>query len=999
MPNYVQASRMKKKNKMVTETVQDENLDPNENCSTSHGTSRQPANKKMLKRLRKKCKLLSNKCRRITAYNSIIITQKETNRKKYQRAKKEMQKTIDNLNLQLEKLKARQEILESTIKKTYQSNCSKNEKTVMQKLVRNSENKNLVSKMLGLKFKPRAKPKKIRRIDIKEITQFYLKDDVSRNTAGKKETRTKNKEKVQIRYLLDTLVNTFKKYKSEGGRYGFTTFYKHKPFYVLSPGLSSRNTCLCIKHSNFGFLHTAMVKHGLVTGGIKEIMSKVSCDTNNYNCMWNKCRQCKDINVVYEVTSDDKLDQPVEWSQWERVDHIYQKNDGETTKEMRTKKTAKVTKTGTLNDLKNQYEKDLVLFKKHHFNMIHQQAQYQKAITGLKQNEALIVCDFSENYDAKLANEVQSMHYGASNRQISLHTGMVFWKDYSQSFCTISDNTSHQPGAIWAHLIPIIDMIKQKTPDTTVIHFFSDGPSSQYRQKKNFYLLAYFTAKYGLKYTTWSFYEAGHGKNVADGIGGSVKRTLDKKVCCGNDVVDAKDAHHLLKQSLRITKVFLIDDCEIDRISNILPATLPVLKGTMQLHQIMTSDNGVPFKIKYRHISCFCGDMKGQCGCFSPQPHSVTTSDVLIAKTAMSSSLSCASGVIPEQNLTDDISETITLDNQHDNVPEPDLPLDLVDICVKPFTDDTPELIDHAVFPLGHENNVLLRNNQDSNYQCQRNTIDDIPVIYVEENHESLPVEIEPVREDMAELAKQTPEVDLISIDEISVNILETDKTSMAETISNRKSPIPDITVHVKNEPDKRCRSRCHPQKKILHQAVEKVTTRSAKKNLKQKTPLLDNTKHTEETQELEKHVSKNRTRKQFLHQRVEIVETRLTKKNQNIKRELKSPSEEKQIPDKRRIKKDQSAALQAVEKVVTSTNKTTQESMKCKQVTENTSSRKRPQRLLTSFLDCNKCLTSILGQKGKCIVCQKWYCTDCIDGNFGIDYICDSCLEGELAI
>ncbi|XP_052749316.1 uncharacterized protein LOC128200295 [Galleria mellonella] len=218
------------------------------------------------------------------------------------------------------------------------------------------------------------------------------------------------------------------------------------------------------------------------------------------------------------------------------------------------------------------------------------------------------------------------MHYGASNLQICLHTGMVFWSDRSQSFCTLSDNTSHQPAAIWVHLTPIIDMIKRETSETTIIHFYSDGPSAQYRQKNNFYLLVYYTQKYVLQYTTWSFYEAGYGKNLVDGIGGSIKRTLDRKVCIGNDIVYAKDAYNLLKQCLKATKVFLIDSSEIENVTKILPAKIPVLKGTMNLHQIITDQSDDPLTIKYRDLGYFCSDLRGQCACFSPKLHSVLPS-------------------------------------------------------------------------------------------------------------------------------------------------------------------------------------------------------------------------------------------------------------------------------------------------------------------------------------------------------------------------------------
>lgn len=182
---------------------------------------------------------------------------------------------------------------------------------------------------------------------------------------------------------------------------------------------------------------------------------------------------------------------------------------------------------------------------------MHQQEQYQKAVSELKDNESLIVCDFSESYEAKPANEVQSMHFGASKRQISLHTGMVYWKGETQSFCTMSDESSHQPPAIWTHLSPVIQMIKLRSPNVEILHLYTDGPSSQYRQKNNFYSLAHFTKTYGFRYSTWSFYEAHHKKSVADGIGGSVKRNLDKKVCLGVDVVDARDAYKVSKECLK----------------------------------------------------------------------------------------------------------------------------------------------------------------------------------------------------------------------------------------------------------------------------------------------------------------------------------------------------------------------------------------------------------------------------------------------------------------
>ncbi|CAH2088899.1 unnamed protein product [Euphydryas editha] len=54
---------------------------------------------------------------------------------------------------------------------------------------------------------------------IKNETEcFYLRDDLSRYTAGKKECRTSDKKKEQIRYLNDTIGNLYQIYKSEGAK-------------------------------------------------------------------------------------------------------------------------------------------------------------------------------------------------------------------------------------------------------------------------------------------------------------------------------------------------------------------------------------------------------------------------------------------------------------------------------------------------------------------------------------------------------------------------------------------------------------------------------------------------------------------------------------------------------------------------------------------------------------------------------------------------------------
>lgn len=79
----------------------------------------------------------------------------------------------------------------------------------------------------------------------------------------------------------------------------------------------------------------------------------------------------------------------------------------------------------------------------------------------VKEDEIIIIRDFSENYTCKMSEEIQSAHFGASKNQFTLHTGVIYLEEHdSTSFCTLSPSISHDPGAIWAHLSPIIEHAK-----------------------------------------------------------------------------------------------------------------------------------------------------------------------------------------------------------------------------------------------------------------------------------------------------------------------------------------------------------------------------------------------------------------------------------------------------------------------------------------------------------------------------------------------------------
>lgn len=549
----------------------------------------------------------------------------DTLRKRMYREKIRMDREIKKEKYETMLVQARCEMLESLLHSSY-----KKSSTLQKRIIKNIAVHEALAKKIPMSFVARnLGVKKIRIIKKRtagvsdkirdEMEKFFTRNDISRMTSGKKECRTFKKDKKQIRYLTDTLMNLYKIYKSDGGKYGFTTFFKYKPFYVLSPTMQSRDTCLCVKHSNVDFLLKALKSYQLIQQDTRttDVLSNIVCDVQSYKCMYNNCQMCKNSHMEFNLNDEEK-EKILKWYQWEREKYTYKKVENGESKEVTTKKYLKKMKEGTATELIDSFNEKISQFRTHYYNMKTQQKQYRQCIEKLKPHEVLLLCDFSENYTCKLREEIQALHYGASKQQVTLHCGIIYYMNKSESFCSVSDNLSHEPPGIWAHLLPVIRHMKQQNPNVTVIHYFSDGPSSQYRQKKNFYLFNLFSEKLHLCNSTWSFSESGHGKGVADGIGGTVKRALDRQMLYGHDICNATDAHMAIVAAVKSVTCYMIPSNDVDNMKKLLPNNIKSLKAvpnTMKIHQIMNKEPNV---IKYRPLSCFCSEM---CLCYIPKTH------------------------------------------------------------------------------------------------------------------------------------------------------------------------------------------------------------------------------------------------------------------------------------------------------------------------------------------------------------------------------------------
>ncbi|XP_063050806.1 uncharacterized protein LOC134445696 [Engraulis encrasicolus] len=193
---------------------------------------------------------------------------------------------------------------------------------------------------------------------------------------------------------------------------------------------------------------------------------------------------------------------------------------------------------------------------------------------------------------------------------------MHYTNKQKASFCTVSESKRQDAAAIWTHMEPVLRDIRSKFPTIDTIHFWSDGPSKQYKNKTNFYLLCIVPPTLGFRRATWNFFPTSHGKGAPDGIGGTVKRTADSLILRGHDIINGDVFQDMVGSNLCKTELYTISEADMQPYDTLLAQPIKPVPGTRKFHQVAPTylNNS---EIICRSLSCFCSDPQF-CSCFSP---------------------------------------------------------------------------------------------------------------------------------------------------------------------------------------------------------------------------------------------------------------------------------------------------------------------------------------------------------------------------------------------
>ena len=426
---------------------------------------------------------------------------------------------------------------------------------------------------------------KLRKIHGEAVKDFLEREDNSIIQPGKRDSKTVEKEVHQKHVLNDYMHNLWEKFLLENPsiKLSRSQFCKLRPSHVLLTSFASRRTCLCTYHQNFALKIKAMKKNG------------IQC-TANPDSFLKEFETEESLKVVLEKELETKTE--VTYKHWKKVQDV---------DKYRWKELEECVP-------KQQFIEcvlvELAAFRSHVLRVQNQYREMRKLRENLPENEILLWMDFAENYSCSSVEEVQSAFWNVE--MVSLHTMVAYLPSNcdktKQCLVAASGSLQHNAAAVCCILQKCVPLLKEEVPNLKCIHYLTDSPTSQYRNKTVFQFLCDHQEEFGVS-ARWHYLECGHGKGPCDGLGASVKRAADMSVKQGKATIQgADDFVRWANTTDKTSKVRYIsyNENDVQKIQeNISRKDKPVaIAGTLKLHAAVPISK---LSIATRELSCNCG--------------------------------------------------------------------------------------------------------------------------------------------------------------------------------------------------------------------------------------------------------------------------------------------------------------------------------------------------------------------------------------------------------
>lgn len=159
----------------------------------------------------------------------------------------------------------------------------------------------------------------------------------------------------------------------------------------------------------------------LSTQDVNQLVETICCN-DDQKCAYRECQQCSQKKVPLQ-----NHDPGQKWKKWitRRVERPNKKESSEdkTTAVSVTLKEEQQCSLCSLSALIDDFQEQIAKIVRHLFNIKHQYKALRTLRENSKDSEVVIHIGFSENFNCKYDKEILSVHFGASQILITLHTG------------------------------------------------------------------------------------------------------------------------------------------------------------------------------------------------------------------------------------------------------------------------------------------------------------------------------------------------------------------------------------------------------------------------------------------------------------------------------------------------------------------------------------------------------------------------------------------------
>ena len=307
-------------------------------------------------------------------------------------------------------------------------------------------------------------------------------------------------------------------------------FHQLKPFYITSPTVNEKESCLCIKCQNVHGLYEPLKKYDkTLPSSLTEFLTKnFTCEKDNklsfvkLDCIRSTCSNHCQISTTQQRNFVEKT--PKKYYTFDKVPTFYYNKDG---KKVTYDRVTRVDKEATLDELYQKLNDVAQDYLEHRHSVVADRSFWAYMHEVLDQ--PYIHLDYSQNIALKPKHEVQAMHF--SGKEQTLHCTVLVNPDENTFIYHLSDDTIHDCTMTSFILQSIITEHPELIKGGKLI-LKSDNCSTQYKSRKVFEEMKRLAANWDVE-IYWFYGEAGHGRGLVDAMSsfGCKKLLRDGIVC------------------------------------------------------------------------------------------------------------------------------------------------------------------------------------------------------------------------------------------------------------------------------------------------------------------------------------------------------------------------------------------------------------------------------------------------------------------------------------